>query len=478
MQATVDGAVLISVVLALALAVRDRRPGPPRGSEAAGRRLPGPLAWLGVVTGIVLVNQVAVVVYVERVRGGDPAFVARYLPPGWFDLPDSGGPLGWLVTHWPWPHALAVCVLRVQAALELPLVLLAFAVVLRWLDPLLCRRVLRSPLLVVAALAYTAVFCAVEWDLHNPYTLDDLVVRCASALVTPPALAALARRWEPTGAAPTRPLPAVRLLLFLGALAAFGGLVLLVYDTLLLYNLGRLDERLPLAAACAAVLAGCRLGLRRHTARTGPGPSGITASGLGTRTGPRPGAGPPPGPAVAFLGHALRRFLVLFFAPALAVRYGVTFGTPALAAAAGLVLGSVAAGLALRDTLAEGDTGPGPLLAVLGCAVLGGAATGYAAVRVASGGYYETALLAGAATFLAVAVGVCALGDRLRAGSRVSPRPSGASHQQPGDPVGDRQRRDGPEGTGGGVARPRRPEDPLLTQPSTGPGGEGYDDQG
>ncbi|OEV14235.1 hypothetical protein AN220_29000, partial [Streptomyces nanshensis] len=158
------------------------------------RRVPGPLGLLGLLVGAVLLNQIAVVVYIRRVHGGDPGFVARYLPPGWFELPAADWPPTRLAAHWPWPEALAGSVLRVQAALELPLVLLAFAVVLRWLDDRLYRQVLASPLLVVAALAYTAVFCAVEWDLRNPWTTDDLLIRCASALVTPPLLAAAARR--------------------------------------------------------------------------------------------------------------------------------------------------------------------------------------------------------------------------------------------------------------------------------------------
>jgi hypothetical protein len=42
-----------------------------------------------------------------------------------------------------------------------------------------------------------------------------------------------------------------------------------------------------------------------------------------------------PGPAVIFLGSAVRCWLTLIFVPALAIRYGVTFGTPELAAACG-----------------------------------------------------------------------------------------------------------------------------------------------
>jgi hypothetical protein len=228
------------------------------------------------VTGLIYLNQVLFTVYVLRMHGGDASFLARYLPADWFELAGGNPVLRSLAESFPAPSLLAPSVLRVQAFLELPFVLLAFATVLRWLDAGLYRRGVRSPLLPLAAVSYTAVFCAVE-----------------------------------------------------AAIAAGG-----------------------VAALTALRLTAARL--RSHSCA---------------------------GPAVAFVGHALRRWLVFFFVPALAVRYGVTFGTPELAAATGLLVAATGGGHALRDTPAEGrgerrDRRLLVLLGQLGCAVLAGRGRG------------------------------------------------------------------------------------------------------
>lgn len=287
----------------------------------------------------------------------------------------------------PAPELLAPSVLRVQAFLELPFVLLAFATVLRWLDPALHRRVARSQLLRWAAASYTAVFCVVEWDLRNPYTTDDIALRVLSAVATPALIAATAGQAREPGPR----LSAAGLLLFITSLGALGCLVLVVYDTALLYNLGKLPDRLPLAALAVGVLVAARLAAARL---------------------PEPAAA---GTAVAAAGHALRWSLALPFVPALAVRYGVTFGAPWLAAAAGLLVMAVAAVLAVRQALPDappGRTGgAGQLVVRLGCAVLAGLAAGYAATRTGTDTYYEAALLRALAAFLIASIGVCAATD-------------------------------------------------------------------
>jgi hypothetical protein len=70
-------------------------------------------------------------VYVLRVHGGDTSFIARYLPTGWFDLATHNPVLRSLGRLFPAPELLAPSVLRVQAFLELPFVLTAFATVAR-----------------------------------------------------------------------------------------------------------------------------------------------------------------------------------------------------------------------------------------------------------------------------------------------------------------------------------------------------------
>ncbi|MGW0081427.1 hypothetical protein [Streptomyces sp. NPDC003393] len=392
----VDAVVVVSVALALVLAPRVPaavRRTPPR--SRTGRSVP-PLAALAVVTGLIYVNQVLFTVYVLRVHGGDPSFVARYLPTGWFELVSESPVSRRLADGFPAPELLAPSVLRVQALLELPFVLLAFAVVVRWFDAELYRAIARSALLPLASLSYTAVFCLVEWDLRNPYTVDDIVVRAVSAVLTPLFLARLAAR----DTVDTRtPASVSGLLVFIGSLGALGVLVLVVYDTALLYNLGRLNDRLPVASAAAGLLAALR-GVA-HRLR-----DDRSAAGL----------------AMSFVWHALFRWLALFFVPALAVRYGVMFGTPWSAAGAGLVIGAASCLPAGRDAVAgtadvtdAAGFPPGRrrtralrLAGRLTCAGLVGTGAAYVVVTVSRtlspGPYYETRALLGATAFLVTAV--------------------------------------------------------------------------
>ncbi|MFE1880372.1 hypothetical protein [Streptomyces diastatochromogenes] len=393
----VDTVVVASALPAFVLAPRvlGRRSG---SSVRAGRSV-SPFAALAVVTGLIYVNQVLFTVYVLRVHGGDPSFIARYLPTGWFDMASANPVLRRIAGSFPAPELLAPSVLRVQAFLELPFVLLALATVVRWLDADLYRQIARSALLPLASVSYTTVFCLVEWDLRNPYTADDLVVRSLSAVLAPILVALCAARDR--GATRT-PASVPGLLAFIGSLGALGVLVLVVYDTALLYNLGRLPERLPLALAASVLL----LGLRR------------VASRLQGRPARR-------GPTLAFLQHALRHWLSLFFVPALAVRYGVLFGTPQLATGVGLVTVATACALAARDVLAEarktadgsvgppdGQPSPGLLLARrLGCAVLAGTGAACLAAWLTPRSYCEVMLLSVTAAFLVTTVTVCGFAD-------------------------------------------------------------------
>jgi hypothetical protein len=375
----VDVVVAVSVVLALALAPRvpaaaARGPAGPRTGRSVS-----PLAALAVVTGLVYVNQVLFTVYVLRVHGGDASFVARYLPTGWFALASGSPVLRWLADGFPAPGLLAPSVLRVQAFLELPFVLLAFAAVVRWLDAGLYRAIARSALLPLASVSYTVVFCLVEWDLRNPYTVDDIVVRGFSAVLTPCFLRWLAARDTEESRTPAS---VQGLLVFIGSLGALGALVLVVYDTALLYNLGRLGERLPVAAVALVALAG----LRRAASRLR-----------------EPAA---PSPTLAFARHALCRWLALFFLPALAIRYGVMFGTPQLAEAAGVLVAVTAIALSWRDAAVDARR--------LAVAVLAAAGAAGAAARATPASYYEVTLLSAMAAFLVTGIVVAGLVDGWR----------------------------------------------------------------
>ncbi|WP_030264832.1 hypothetical protein [Streptomyces sp. NRRL B-24484] len=388
----VDAAVAGSVAAALRQAPRVlRRPAPT--ATATGRRTAAPETALAAVTALILLNQLLVTVYLLRVHGGDASFVARLLPPGWFDLAD-GPAVRALAAHVPAPELLAPSLLRVPALLELPFVLLVFLAVLRRLDPSAHRRAALSPLLPLAAASYTAVFCTVEWQLRTPWTGQDTAIRLLSALVTPPAVAALVRRDVRAARTPPTPPGTAGLLLFAVELAALGHLVLAVYDTALLYNLARLPGRLPGAAAAVAVLVATAL-LRRRIPTT---------------------ADPAAAPATGMLADGLRRALLLFFVPALAIRYGVTFGTPLLAAAAGLLV-LLAAG---APVLAARPRAVGPALLPAALAALLAAAV---AVRVASGTHYETALLGAVVAGLTAAVLTCAVADRLTTAAVAGRRP-------------------------------------------------------
>ncbi|MFA1544682.1 hypothetical protein [Actinomadura chokoriensis] len=322
-------------------------------------------------------------VYVLRVHGGDASFVAKYLPEGWFALAD-GSTMRGLAEHFPRPELLAPSVLRVQAFLELPLVLLAYVTVLRWLDGGLYRRLAGSWLVWAASVSYTFVFCTVEWDLHNPYTVDDIVIRVCSAVLTPLLLHWLARQEEDGSERSSF----AQMLLFAVSVWALGHLVLTVYDTALLYNLAHLGGRLPGALVALCVLVAARVA----SARLPAGESGI---------------------ALSSVAGGLRWALLLFFVPALAVRYGVNFGTPFIALAAAMVICLTAAIRALRETLAGAGTARIALWAAQGVTALAvGAVVGYAAVRMVTDKYYEAGLLRGAGTGFAAVVAICAVTDR------------------------------------------------------------------
>ncbi|TDD82181.1 hypothetical protein E1293_17190 [Actinomadura darangshiensis] len=380
MAIEVDAAVLASTAVSLANARPSTRRAPDGGPR---RRWARPETFLLLVVGLLYLNQVLFTVYVLRVHGGDTSFIGKYLPPGYFVLADGPAMRG-LAAHFPMPELLAPSLLRVQAFLELPFALLAYVTVLRWLDRGLYRRLASSWLVWAASLSYTFVLCTVEWSLHNPYTVDDIVIRLCSAVLTPLLLQWLARREEEG----SERVSFARMLLFAASVWALGHLVLSVYDTALLYNLGHLGGRLPGAMAALGVLVAARW------------------------ASPRLAWGQA-GPALTSIVAGLRWALLLFFVPALAVRYGVNFGSPLIAAAAGLLVCLVAAACTLREVL--GDAGTTRRLLWAGqvvVALLAGAVTGYAAVRLVADTYYEAGLLRGAALCFAVVVGVCALTDR------------------------------------------------------------------
>ena len=362
------GELLLGLVVAaataagLVLAPRATAPARPR----RWTRHPG--TWLLVVTAAIYLNQVLFTIYLTRVWGGDPAFIAQHLPSGWFDLADRNEVIGRLAERFPQPELLSVSVLRVQAFLELPWVLLAYLTICRWFGPDLFRRTVG--LLWPLSISYTVTFCLIEWSLPNPYTVDDIVLRAVSALIVPLLLTRLA---EGDGA--STPLG---LAVFVVSAGSLGYLVLAVYDTALLYNLGHLAGEAPRMALAAAVLAAARFAASRI----------------------RPGQ---ERPVFGVMSGALRWFLALFSVPALPIRYGLSFGVPLLSACAGTVIAVAAVVLALR-----GSTASPTSLAVVAVLASAGGGAGFLAV----GGYPEARLLAAMCAFFAVAIATCAVLDR------------------------------------------------------------------
>lgn len=313
-----------------------------------------PGTWLVVVIGLMFLNQVLFTAYVDQDWHGDASRIAQYMPAGWFDLANLGGLARWLPA-WPWT------VLRTETALELPFVLLAYLLVCRWFSADAFLRAVHARWLVSAS--FTATFCLIEWDLRNPYTVGDIVIRVVSGVVTPPLLPLLS---EGRAGLP-------RLIAFAASAGALGCIVLAVYDTATLYNLAHTLSWVPLVTVALMVLAAARWWAHRPVAH---------------------------GPAMASAASSLGWFLVLFFVPALPLRYGFNFGTTAVSLVAGAVI--VAASLwhgwdrRLIGSLAIA-AGAGTIAAVAG--------------YLLAHGYPEARLLAAAGGFVIAGAAACVILD-------------------------------------------------------------------
>jgi hypothetical protein len=329
----VDGTVVLSVAAALAVApglVAGKTPGAARSkANSAHTRLYdriGPGTCMALVVAVVYISQFLFNAYMVRVHGGKPGYIAHYVPSGWFDLARGNSFVQWLARHLPAPNAFSATLLRVQASLELPFVMLGYMTALRWLNVDLYRRVARSSMNWLVAGSYTVVFCTVEWSLRNPYTVEDILIRLVSGIATPLLIRWLANRPEQPAGRRRDVGSYVGLVIFGICVCALGYLVLAVYNTALLYNLGLLGPALPHAAIALLVLAACRWAAGHQ-----PRPKTL-------------------GAAYTTFVAGISSVLVFFYAPALAV--GVGLASPALAGAAVLLLGATAVAMALRAGMA------------------------------------------------------------------------------------------------------------------------------
>ncbi|WP_344315515.1 hypothetical protein [Fodinicola feengrottensis] len=343
-------------------------------ADGKPRRLPAAGSWLLVVTALIYVNQVLFTVYIVRVHHGDTSFIAGDLPTGWFALAKDNPVISTIAQHFPWPELLAPTLLRVQAFLELPFTIFAFLTVCRWYGPGLYHRAAR--LAWPAAVAWTVTFCLIEWALRTPYTVQDIVIRLASMIVVPFTV----RKTE----TPKEEQP-VDLLVFAASAGALSYLVLVVYDTALLYNLGHVAAQLPGAAVAAAVLVIARVLAKVRTAKR-------------------------PGPAIDSITTSFRWLILLFFVPALPIRYGLSFGSrlaEIAALAAGLAVGAAAATLGLREAFGRTSGNRAVWGGQIAGALIVGAAAGWGALKAVPSGYPETRLLAGVAVAVLVTSLAC-----------------------------------------------------------------------
>jgi hypothetical protein len=387
LHVTVSVGVLVGVPVTWRAVGRDRQAGP---QDRPSRWYHRPGWWLAVVIAAIYLNQVLFTVYALRVRHGDLSELARHVPSGWFALADNRFTVT-LAAHVPAPDLLSVTALRIPSLLELPFGLLAYLTVVDWLDPRRYRQLSTASVLTLACAAYTVTFGLIEWDLHTRYTGQDLILRAVSGVLCAVALPRLGRhRGAPqqTGA-PRSPAELI------ASATALGYLVLAIYDTALLYSLGRVGEHLPGAAAACGLLA-----LARWAA---------------TRLRRRPDR--PVGPGGDSLATGLSWWLALFLVPALAIRYELGFGSWLVAAGAGGLITGLAATAALREVAGRLPatryrSARRAWLLQLSAAGLTGLAA--AAAGLASPATYpEARLLRAAVLFAAAATLVCAGSDRL-----------------------------------------------------------------
>jgi hypothetical protein len=347
----------LSVVVVSATVVGLALPSRTPPSRSAGGLWSHPGTWLSIVTALLLLNQVLFTIYVEREWNGDASRIAHHLPDGWFALAD----LDILADRFPAPHLLGWTVLRAQAGLELPFVLLAYLTVCRWFGREAFRRAVGARW--AASAAWTVSFCLIEWRFCNPYTVDDLLVRAAAAVLVPPLLGSLAE--GPPG--PTR------VTAWIVSTGALGCLVLAVYDAALLYNLGHLAHWLPMVVAAGVTIAVARRWARTPVYR---------------------------GPTAAAATRCLGWFLTAFLVPSLPVRYGLAFGAATVSVLAGGLVVAVALWRGSDRRVARGLT-----LAVGAAALAGGLGLAVVPDRLAEGRLLAAgvaAVLAGGATCLVI----------------------------------------------------------------------------
>jgi hypothetical protein len=367
----------------------------PTGPVAHTGALASPACWLAVVVAAIYLNQVLFTVYVLRVHDGDVSFVAQYLPTGWFALAGDHPLMVAVAQAAPRPELLAPSVLRVPALLELPFVVLAYLVVCRWWGGRLYQTLAGPAVLMSACGAYTVTFCLIEWSFRNPYTWHDIALRVLAGALTVVGVTRIASRTRARDVAVGGPRSAPDSVVFVLSAGALGYLVLVVYDTALLYNLGHLDGHAPGVAVALTVLGAARLAANRRR-----------------RTSRRPGL------TVETVVAGLGWFAALLFVPALPLRYAIGFTAPLCAAGAAVIIAATAAVLALRCGCRRmpspwNNRAVAGWLSLCAATALAGVAAALAGDLTVLSGYPESRVLLASGLFLAIVIPIAALLDRL-----------------------------------------------------------------
>jgi hypothetical protein len=310
----IDIVAVVSCVAALvSLGWRAHRPFPVVATPPKPRLLTHPWTLFLVTSALALANQVAFSAFLIAAHHADAGFITQYTGSYYFHVdPDFPGvrtlvamlgPAG--ADRW-----LAPSLLRVNAFLELPFALFAYLAIARLFDPAAARLIMRSPLVWLGTVSFSVILSFIEVLLWNPWTVQDLVLRGISCAFFAVALWLLGRRERGTPCFPASQPQArglVSLLIAFAGAAAIAGVVLVLYDVTLLYNLvhlrgywGALVAGLVMATAAFPLVGRVDGWMEKISSRA------------------------PRSRCVEAATSVAASLSVLFFVPSLAIRYGLS----------------------------------------------------------------------------------------------------------------------------------------------------------
>lgn len=255
---------------------------------------------------LVWINQILFNAYVIKFHHGDLGFIQRSFGGSWFALDRSSSAVRYVIAHVNDGSWLAYSAFRVQAFLELPFIIFGYLTIGLLFGQRVYRALVNPISIICASISYTVALIAAELALQNRFTSDDVILRLAACVFVPVYVTLLERarkgRFEQQPQEPTDVSGAVGVFLFLIGTVATGYLLLASYDVFLLYNLRYLSKYLPGMILSVSVVLG--IGLIKSLLRQRSAvPSKRHLSGT------------------ELYRDSLAGFLVMFFIPALSLRY-------------------------------------------------------------------------------------------------------------------------------------------------------------